>query len=82
MATITHIFDISQTVWWLTTSDGIKEATVSFFDIAKNINGTTISYTIAIVDDNSQTVALEGELYAALSGAGGALEAYQAQLEA
>lgn len=82
MATITHLYDIDQTVWVLDASTGIKEAVVLKIDATKTLSATDIEYQLKIVDDNTQVESAEENLYATLSGVGSALEAYEALLVA
>jgi len=82
MATITHLYDVDQTVWMLDPATGIKEAVVLNISAAKSLTGTEVKYSIKIVDDNTLDDVEESTLYATLSGVGSALEAYEALLVA
>lgn len=82
MATITHLYDVDQTVWMLDPLTGIKESVVLTIDVEKSLTGTVITYSIKIVDNNTLDDVEESALYATLSGVGSALEAYEAILVA
>ena len=82
MATITHLYDVDQTVWMLDPATGIKEAVVLNISAMKSLTGTEVKYSIKIVDNNTLDDVEESTLYATLSGVGSALEAYEALLVA
>jgi len=82
MATITHLYDVDQTVWMLDPATGIKESVVLNISAMKSLTGTDIKYSIKIVDNNTLDDVEESTLYATLSGVGSALEAYEALLVA
>lgn len=70
MATVTHIYLVGDTVFYVNESVGIREAIVSSVNISIKNSGTVITYVVSFIDTAFGVSTLEeSELYADVDAA-------------